>query len=363
MELLERAHAIEKSGQNILYMCVGEPDLPPHPSINETLMKALKEGKSSYTHSLGIIELREAISNYYYEKYKVNISPEQIVVSSGTSPLMLLIFGLLTEKNKQFILTNPCYACYPNYVNFFEGEVRYFNLNKDGSDFSQLKLLIDENVSGLIINSPSNPTGEILKEKELKSLANLPVNIISDEIYHGLNYVDEDVTLLSYKEDAFVINGFSKAFSMTGFRLGYAVVPERYVRIIRSLHQNFIICAPTFVQWAGITALQYYKEIFSQNKRIFGERREFLLKGLDKLRLNYWGSPEGAFYVLVDMRFLKKKSMDISMELLEKYNIAVTPGIDFGSNAEGFIRLSYATGKENIIRALEILTRFLKDQG
>ncbi len=362
MELLERANLLEKSGRNILYMCVGEPDLPPHPEIKETISKALLEGKSYYSHSLGIIELREAIAEYYFEKYRVKVSPDQIVVSSGTSPLMLLIFSLLVERGRDFLLTDPCYACYPNYVNFFEGNIRYFKLSETITDYNRISDMIDDNVAGLIINSPSNPTGALLKESEIKYIASLPVNIVSDEIYHGLNYAGEDITILSFRADAFVINGFSKAFSMTGFRLGYAILPERYMRTIRSLHQNFIICAPTFVQWAGITALKHYKEIFSENRKIFDERRRFLLDGLENLRLKYWGTPEGAFYVLVDMRFLNRKSMDISMELLENYNLAVTPGIDFGANAEGFIRLSYATGKENIEKALNILSEFLKNQ-
>lgn len=356
MEVLERAQSLEKGGRKILYMCVGEPDIPPHPAIEEALIKALKEGKSTYTHSLGIIELRESICKYYLERYKINISPDQIIVSSGTSPLMLLIFSLLLERGKKFILPDPSYACYPNYVRFFEGKIKSFNLKKTGTNYEGVKSIIDKDVQGIIINSPSNPTGEVLTERELEHISNLPINIISDEIYHGLNYDGEDKTILSYRDDVFVINGFSKAFSMTGFRLGYAIVPKKWIRTARSLHQNFVICAPSFVQWAGITALEHHKEIISRAKDVFNERRKLLLKGLKEIGLSYWGEPRGAFYVLVDVRFLKKKSMDICLELLEKYNLAVTPGIDFGKNAEGYIRISYATGKENIEKALEIFS-------
>lgn len=360
MEVLERAQFIERQGKKVLYMCVGEPDIPPHPAVTESLVQALREGKSSYTHSLGIIELREAISEYYLERYKVSISPEQIVVSSGTSPLMLLIFSLILEKGKKFILPNPSYACYPNYVNFLEGKIVDFNLKDKEQNYSEIEKLLDKGVSGLIINSPSNPTGDVLSRKELEYLANLPINIISDEIYHGLTYEGDEETILRYRDDAFVINGFSKAFSMTGFRLGYAIVPKRFVRVVRSLHQNFIICAPTFVQWAGITALKHYKEIIDEAKKIFDSRRRFLLDGLKKIGLGYWGNPKGAFYVLVDMKFLGKSSMDISLMLLERYNLAVTPGIDFGTNAEGYIRLSYATSLENLEKALDIFQRVKK---
>lgn len=355
MEVLEKAQALQREGRNILYMCVGEPDIPPHPAIEESLVKAIKEGKSSYTHSLGILELREAISQFYYDKYGVSISPEQIVVSSGTSPLMLLLFSLILERGKKFILPNPSYACYPNYIKFLEGKISDFNLKSDKTEYREIKNLIDKDVIGLIINSPSNPTGEVLSSKELRYLANLPLKIISDEIYHGLTYEGEEETILSYRDDVFVINGFSKAFSMTGFRLGYAIVPKNLIRTVRSLHQNFIICAPSFVQWAGISALKHHKEIIGKAKEIFDDRRKFLLEGLSNLGYEYWGNPRGAFYVLVDMRFLKMRSLDISFMLLNNYGLAVTPGIDFGKNAEGYVRLSYATSKDNISKALEVL--------
>lgn len=360
MEVLERAQNIERDGRKVLYMCVGEPDISPHPAIIESAIKALKEGKSSYTHSLGIIELREKLSEYYFERYGVVVSPEQIVVSSGTSPLMLLIFSLILERGKKFLLPNPSYACYPNYINFLEGRIIDFNLKSKGQNYEEIGKLQDKDVCGLIINSPSNPTGEVLNKKELQYLANLPLNIISDEIYHGLTYEGEEETILKFRDDAFVINGFSKAFSMTGFRLGYAIVPKKFIRTVRSLHQNFIICAPNFVQWAGITALNHYKDIINKAKKIFNKRRKFLLDGLKSIGLKYWGNPRGAFYVLVDMSFLKRKSMDISLMLLDKYNLAVTPGIDFGTNAEGYIRFSYATSLENIKKALNILDNIKK---
>jgi len=360
MEVMERAMSLQKAGRDITFMCVGEPDIPAHPAISEACNRAMKEGKTGYTHSLGIVELREEISQYYYERYGVEVSPEQIVVSSGTSPLMLLLFGMLVEKGDEVILTNPCYACYPNFVNFVEGEVSYFNLSPSGEkSYSEVKKIINDNTSVVVINSPSNPTGEVLTEKELSDIANLPIKIISDEIYHGLCYEGKEETLLKYRKDVFVINGFSKAFSMTGWRLGYAIVPENYIRLARSLHQNLVICAPHFVQWAGIDALRHHREILSHVKHVFSERRRFLLNGLKELGLAIWGEPKGAFYVMVDFRFKKKDSLSMSLEILEKYDLAVTPGIDFGSNGEGFIRLSYATSMENIEKALSKLKHYV----
>lgn len=362
MEVMERAMALQKAGRDITFMCVGEPDIPEHPAIKEACDRAMKEGKTGYTHSLGIIELREEIARYYYERYGVEVSPEQVIVSSGTSPLMLLIFAMLVEKNDEVILTNPCYACYPNFVNFVEGEITYFNLTQTGeNDYSDIKKLINEKTSAVVINSPSNPTGEVIDNKTLIDIANLPTNIISDEIYHGLCYEGTEETLLKHRSDVFVINGFSKAFSMTGWRLGYAMLPENYTRLARSLHQNLVICAPNFVQWAGIEALRHYREILGNVKEVFSERRKLLLAGLKDLGLNIWGDPKGAFYVMVDFRFKKKDSLSMSLEILEKYDLAVTPGIDFGSMGEGFIRLSYATSKENIVKALSKLSHYVNN--
>ncbi|MCX7770856.1 MAG: aminotransferase class I/II-fold pyridoxal phosphate-dependent enzyme [Proteobacteria bacterium] len=360
MEVLERAHQLQKDGREILYMCVGEPDLPVHPKIEEACIKAIKEGKTRYTHSLGILELREAISNYYKKKYSIDVSPERIVVSSGTSPLMLLIFSILNRRVNKIVLTNPCYACYPTYVSFTCGDIEYFPLSPKGTDYSKLCEIKSKNYA-VVINSPSNPTGEMINTKDLEFIGKLGVPVVSDEIYHGLCYERDEDTMLKFGEEVFVINGFSKAFSMTGWRLGYCIVPEKYIRELRSLHQNIIICAPSFVQWAGVSALEYADEIQSHMKEVFSKRRKILLEGLKALNLSFWGNPEGAFYVLVDFRFLKKDSLTISMELLEKYGLAVTPGIDFGSQAEGFIRFSYATSEENIGKALEKLEKFIKN--
>lgn len=194
---------------------------------------------------------------------------------------------------------------------------------------------------------------------ELKSVAAAPLPVISDEIYHGLCYEGQEHTMLKFREDAFIINGFSKAFSMTGWRLGYAIIPEKYMRLARSLHQNLLICAPNFVQWAGIPALENSDEILANMREVFSIRRRVLLTGLKKIGLACWGNPAGAFYMLVDFRFKKKDSLSMCMELLDDYGLAVTPGIDFGSAAEGFIRLSYATSLENIETALRKIETYI----
>lgn len=360
MEVLERAHKLERDGREILYMCVGEPDLPVHPEVEEACIRAIKEGKTKYTHSLGIIELREAICKYYENKYGVQISPERIVVSSGTSPLMLLVFSILSRVVDKIVLTNPCYACYPTYVNFACGNVEYFPLSPSGTDYKKISSIKGGDFA-LVLNSPSNPTGEMLSREDMEYIGRLNVPIVSDEIYHGLCYERKEESMLKFGEEVFVINGFSKSFSMTGWRLGYCIAPEKYIRELRSLHQNVIICAPTFVQWAGVAALEHANEIQSNMREVFSKRRKILLDGLKDLNLKYWGNPEGAFYVLVDFRFLGKDSLTIALELLEKYDLALTPGIDFGSHAEGFIRFSYAASEEKIYKALEKLKKFLNE--
>lgn len=361
MEVLEQAQLMERSGSEVTYMCVGEPDLPVHPAIQEACIKAVREGKTKYTNSLGITELRESISDFYKKKYGVHISPERIIVSSGTSPLMLLIFSVLTRTKKKIILTNPCYACYPTFVEFTGGHVVYYPLSEEGASYEGVSKKIDSETAAIVINSPSNPTGEVIKKEDLKRFSRLNVPIISDEIYHGLNYECEDETMLSYRDDAIVINGFSKAFSMTGWRLGFAIVPEKYMRDLRSLHQNFIICAPNFVQWAGIVAIEHAEEIQENMRSIFSKRRKILLDGLRSMGLKYWGNPAGAFYVLTDFRFKKRDSLTMAMDILKNYGVAVTPGVDFGVAAEGFLRLSYATNEKNINIALEKLENYVKE--
>ncbi len=366
MELMERAKVLEAQGREIIYLCLGEPDFPTPPAILAATGQALAEGATSYTHSLGLLELREEICRYYLENYGVEIVPEQVIVSSGTSPLMLLLFSALLEPGDELILTDPGYACYPSFVSFSGGvPVQLRTAAEDGFQprAAQVRELITERTRGLLINSPSNPAGSVLSSRQLEELSALPIPIISDEIYHGLTYEGEERCILEFTRDAFVLGGFSKAFAMTGWRLGYLIAPLECVRTLQTLHQNFLICANHFVQRGGIAALQQCREDVAEMREVYDTRRKELVARLRQLGLGVHFEPQGAFYVLADARHIDGDSLRLALDILEQTGVAVTPGIDFGPGAEGFLRFSYTRPFAEIVTALERLEGYLRRRG
>ncbi len=243
MELMERAKELEGQGRDIIYLCLGEPDFPTPAAILSETGQALAEGATSYTHSLGLLELRQEICRHYLKYYAVEIVPEQILVSSGTSPLLLLLISALLDDGDELILTDPGYACYPGVVNFSGGKPVL--LKTDAADGFQprpdkVQELITGRTRGLLINSPSNPAGSVMTGQTMQALAELGIPIISDEIYHGLTYEGEEHSILEFTDNAFVFGGFSKAYAMTGWRLGYLIAPLECMRTLQTLHQNFL---------------------------------------------------------------------------------------------------------------------------
>ncbi len=366
MELMERAKVLEAQGRQIIYLCLGEPDFPtPQPAVRAAV-EAIEAGATSYTHSLGLPELREEIAAHYRRRYGVSVSPEQVLVSSGTSPLMLLLFAALLEAGDEIILTDPGYACYANFIRFAGGRPVFLQTREeDGFQPrpAEVQELLTSKTRGVLINSPSNPAGSIMPAAWLQELAKLPVPLVSDEIYHGLTYVGEERSALEFTDQAFVLGGFSKAYAMTGWRLGYLISPKECMRTLQSLHQNFLICANHFVQRAGIAALRHCQPDVERMRLAYDERRLFLVKGLRELGLGVSHTPEGAFYVLADARHLSGDSKALSLEILEATGVALTPGIDFGEGAEGYLRFSYANSLDNIRTALERLAEYFSTRG
>ncbi|NOQ51675.1 MAG: aminotransferase class I/II-fold pyridoxal phosphate-dependent enzyme, partial [Desulfuromonadaceae bacterium] len=339
MEVMERAKEMDAAGREIIYLCLGEPDFTTPPAILAATGQALAEGATSYTHSQGLIELRQEICRHYRDYYGVKIVPEQVIVSAGTSPLMLLLFSALLEDGDELILPDPGYACYPGFVKFAGGCP--ISVRTEAADGFQprpdlVEPLLTEKTRGLLINSPSNPAGSILSGAEMQALAELPIPIVSDEIYHGLTYEGEEHCILEFTEDAFVFGGFSKAYAMTGWRLGFLIAPLACVRTLQILHQNFLICANHFVQRGGIAALQQCQEDVADMRRVYDQRRKELVRRLRELGFGVHFEPKGAFYVLADARHIDSDSQRLSLDILEKAGVAVTPGIDFGEGAEGF---------------------------
>lgn len=364
MDILEKAQAMERKGENIIHLEVGEPDFDTPEVIKEAAYKALKEGKTCYTHSLGLLELREAISEHYYQKYRVEVSPEQIIITSGTSPGLLLILAALLNPLDEVILTNPCYACYPNFIEFLDGRPIYVNIyEEDGFQYQpqKIKEKMAPLTKAIFINSPSNPTGNLLKPEVMQEIARSNCHIISDEIYHGLVYGEKEHSILEFTENAFVINGFSKLYAMTGWRLGYVIAPKEFIRPIQKIQQNFFISANNFVQWAGIAALKKAGEDVKKMVKTYDERRKFIMPGLKKIGFGITVEPNGAFYVLANAKKFSSDSYKFALDILNKAKVAVTPGIDFGSNAEGYIRFSYANSLENIKEGINRLKSYIAE--
>lgn len=365
MELMERAKELEATGWDIIYLCLGEPDFNTPLAILAATSQALAEGATSYTHSLGLLELRQEICRHYLNYYGVKIVPEQIIVSSGTSPLMLLLFSTILEEGDELILTDPGYACYPGFVTFAGGTPVLLPTKVEDSfqpRADQVQVLITPKTRGLLINSPSNPAGSILSGREMESLAELPIPIISDEIYHGLTYEGDERCILEFTQDAFVLGGFSKAYAMTGWRLGYLIAPLSCMRTLQILHQNFLICANHFVQRGGIAALQKCQDDVTTMRNVYDKRRKKLISGLRELGFGVNFEPKGAFYVLADATHIDTNSQRLALDILEKTGVAVTPGVDFGQGAEGFLRFSYTRPLDEIVSALERIKVYLRQR-
>ncbi len=362
MDVLEKARSMESGGINVVHLEVGEPDFEIPQCVKTAVYKALEEGNTNYTHSLGDINLRETICRHYLKTYNASISPDQVVVTSGTSPAMFLVFSSLLEKDEQVIISDPHYACYPNFVTFLEGEpVTVPVLEEDGFQYrpEEIHSRITPRTKAIVINSPSNPTGNLLSESRMKAIAEFSPYIISDEIYHGLVYEGEEHSILEFTDHAFVLNGFSKLYAMTGLRLGYLIAPEEFIRPIQKIQQNFLISANSVVQIAGIAALEEAGEDVALMKSIYNERRQYMIRRLKELGFGITVEPTGAFYVFANAKHISNNSYKLAFDILEKAHVGVTPGIDFGANGEGYLRFSYANSMENIIEGLNRLEVYL----
>jgi len=363
MDILERAQAIEAQGHRVIHLEVGEPDFDIPDCAKEAAIKAVRDGKTHYTHSLGLAQLRQAICDLYAKEYGVTVTPERVLVSGGTSSAMLLIFGALARSGHHILMTDPGYACYPNFLRFTGLTPHYVPVSEeDGFQFTAEA--ISENVTeltaGILLNSPANPTGTLISPRALDAACASGVPVISDEIYHGLTYAGPARSALEYSDDAIVLNGFSKRFAMTGLRLGYAIAPAGMMPILQKLQQNLYICASSVAQWAGLACLTPEGLAAAETMRAtYDLRRKALLSGLSKLGLSPRTEPTGAFYVFARADHLNPDSLALAYDILEKAHVGVTPGIDFGPGGEGHLRFSYANSLENIEEGLDRLGRYI----
>lgn len=366
VEIAERAFELERAGVDVVHLEFGEPDFEAPPVITDAVMRAIKDGRTKYTGSLGILPLREAIVDHYAATYGVRLSPDQVLVTPGTSPAMLLLFGHLLDAGDEVVLGAPYYACYPNFIRYAEGrmvtvptdEPHGFALHPDA-----VRERMTPRTRAVLINSPANPTGAVMRAEAMAGIADVAGRggavVVSDEIYHGLVYEGRARSILEFTDRAFVLNGFSKAFAMTGWRLGYAIGPAADIRALQTLFGNFFISTNEFVQWAGVAALREAVEETRHFRTIFAERRRAMIDGLRRIGLGVGFEPTGAFYVLANARAYTNDSTHFAKTMLEDAHVAVTPGAAFGPNAEGYLRFSYASSVERIEEGLGRVGRFL----
>jgi aspartate/methionine/tyrosine aminotransferase len=366
VEVFERAQALERAGRDVVHLEFGEPDFDTPAVIVEAVQKAIKDGRTRYTASLGILPLREAIAEHYGRTYGVEVSPDQVLITPGTSPAMLLLFGHLLDPGAEVVLPNPYYACYPNFIRYAEGvPVSVDVTEEDGFQYraEAIRERVSPRTRAIVVNSPANPTGAVLAPERMAAIAALArereLMVVSDEIYHGLCYEGRDRSILEFTDRAFVLNGFSKAFAMTGWRLGYLIAPRDHIRSLQRLFGNFFISTNEFVQWAGVAALREAGEDARRFRRIFDERRRAMVDGLRAAGLGVGFEPTGAFYVLANARRYTADSTRFAYELLDASHVAVTPGAAFGANAEGYLRFSYAASLDRIHEGLGRLGRYL----
>ncbi len=364
MDILERAKELEAQGVDVVHMEVGEPDFPTPDEVVEAGIRALCDKRTFYTQSVGIPELRESISQYYLSQYGLEVEPERIILTPGSSPALLVAIRILTEGGKVCGLPDPGYPCYKNMARFLGGAFVPIPVESEGGFKVAARQL--KGVHLLIIGSPANPTGAVYNQKELEVLLEAAqargIALISDEIYHGITYEERAPSILEFTDRAIVINGFSKFFLMTGWRLGWMVVPKEMVRLVQSIVQNLFICPPAAAQYA---ALACFKERvlaqFREKVEIYRKRRDFIVEALNSMGMKVDIRPQGAFYVYAKASRYTQDSFTFAKRALEEAHIGITPGVDFGDNETHlFVRFSYANTLERLEEGMRRFRRWLE---
>ncbi|MBP7626898.1 MAG: pyridoxal phosphate-dependent aminotransferase [Zoogloea sp.] len=369
MEILKRAHQLEAAGRDIIHLEVGEPDFPTPPTIVEAARDFLAGGHVHYTPALGLTALREAIARFYHDRFGADISPERIIVTPGASGALMLALAVTTDPGDEWLLPDPGYPSNRHLVRSFEGVARALPVDattRFQPTPAQLADAWTARTRGLMVASPANPTGTLLTQAEIIALHEAVAArggiLIVDEIYQGLNYGVDASTALTSLEDVFVVNSFSKYFGMTGWRLGWVVAPQAYVRQIEKLAQHFFISPSTPAQHPALAAFTPATlEVLEERRHAFAARRNTLLPALRELGFRFATEPQGAFYLYADISDLADNSEILARRLIEDAGVATTPGIDFGDNApDRHLRIAYTTGEARLVEAAERIARVLR---
>ncbi|HSQ03968.1 MAG TPA: pyridoxal phosphate-dependent aminotransferase [Burkholderiales bacterium] len=368
MELLARARLLEAQGRSIVHMEIGEPDFPTPQPVCEAGIEALRKGELFYTPALGLPELRVAISGFYRTRYGVEIAPERVIVTSGSSGALLLALAVLVDPGARVLLADPGYPANRHFVRMLDGEPVGVPVGPDSVYQLTAELLEhhwDERTVAAVVATPSNPTGTLSSAPDIARMAAYAARhrgaLIVDEIYHGLVYEGDTRTALSCSDEIFVINSFSKYFNMTGWRLGWMVAPERYVRDIDKLSQNIYLAAPTPSQFAALAAFAPQTlAILDERREEFRRRRDYLLPALRKLGFDVPCTPQGAFYIYAGCSGLTSDSYAFALDLLERAGVAITPGIDFGSyRSSEHVRFAYTRPIAGLEEGVQRIEAFL----
>jgi aspartate/methionine/tyrosine aminotransferase len=367
MDVMQAASAAEAAGRSIVHMEVGQPGTPAPAAARDALAAALEDDALGYTVALGLPALRKRIARLYGDWYGVDLDPARVVVTPGSSGAFILAFSAFFDGGDTVALGRPGYPSYRQILRALDLKA----LEIEASEANRYQLVPGDlegvDYDGLMIASPANPTGTMLGKPALSDLIGAAqgrgATFVSDEIYHGLHYADRAVSALEVSDDVCVINSFSKYFSMTGWRVGWMVVPEANLRQVERLAQNLFICAPHAAQVAALAALDATDEL-EANRAVYARNRQLMLDGLPKAGFDRLAPPDGAFYVYADVSHLTDDSRAFAAEILDRAGVAVTPGLDFDpERGGGTLRFSYARATADIEEGLERLARFMADRG
>ncbi len=369
MELLARARELESQGRKIIHMEIGEPDFPTPQPVVEAGMQAMATGRVGYSPAAGLPPLRRAIADYYGERYGVSVPWERVFLTPGASGAFVLALALMVEAGDRVLMTDPGYPCNRNFVHLYEGEPVLIPVGED-SNFHLTSELVEayweERTCGVWMASPGNPTGTVIDPRQLEAICDVVTGkggfVLSDEIYHGLEYGRTCATALQFSQEAFVVNSFSKFFGMTGWRLGWLIVPEGAVDAAMRLIQNLFIAAPTHSQQAALAAFSPETlALLEQRRREFELRGEFLYHALQDIGFVIHSKPQGAFYVYADCSPFGRESEGFCRDLLEREGVAVTPGVDFGRwQVDRYVRFAFTTDLAHLNEGIDRMNRFLQ---
>ncbi len=371
--ILARSQELSKQGKDVINLGIGQPDFPTPPNVVEAAIKALKDGHHGYTSSNGILELRQAVAEDFYKRNNVKIDPNRILITPGGKSIIFYTMLMFGEVGSEIITPDPGFIAYKSMIDYTGSKavsLPHRMQNNFSFDADELLSLVNDKTKLIILNSPANPTGGVVPEKELKKLADgllkFPkVYVLSDEIYSRILFdKQKHHSLLKFpdiRERVIVLDGWSKTFSMTGWRLGFGIFPKRIFNYAEKLAINCHSCVNSASQFAGIEALKGSQESVNQMLSTFEQRRDFIVKELNLIKNVECKKPGGAFYVFPKVNKENLSSVEISQYLLEKKFIATVPGSSFGSNGEGFLRISYASSMENLEKFVTCLKDFMNE--